>query len=72
MTQWRAPLLAAFAVAAAALIASALLFMRDGVAPAKAVIAALGPAVLFGFIGLAARYPCRALPLRISSISSSR
>lgn len=70
MTQWRAPLLAAFAVAAAALIASALLFMRDGVAPAKAVIAALGPAVLFGFIGLAARYPCRALPLRISSISS--
>jgi len=69
VTQWRTPLLAAFAVAAAALIASTLLFMRDGVDGPRATIAALGPSLLFGFIGLAARYPCKALPLRSTEIS---
>ncbi|HXI11069.1 MAG TPA: histidine kinase [Thermoanaerobaculia bacterium] len=69
MTEWRAPLLAAFAVAAASLIASTLLFIRDGVTAPQATLAALGPSLLFGFIGLAARYPCKVLPLRSTDIS---
>jgi hypothetical protein len=57
------------AVAGAALLASAFYLIRDGVGFATAIAAALPPSIVFGFIGLASRYTCRALPLRSSPFS---
>lgn len=54
-------------VAAAALAASTLLLTRAGVAPGAAAAVALPPSLLLGFIGLASRYSCRAMPLRRTS-----
>jgi two-component system, LytTR family, sensor histidine kinase AlgZ len=55
------------AVALAAFTVSAFFLSRS-----MPVVLALGlsvpPAILFGFIGLAARYPCRAMPLRSTSV----
>lgn len=62
----------AYAIAAVAVIAfsaSAFMLMRSGVAPADAIVASFGPAILFGFIGFAARFACRGVPLRGSSFS---
>ncbi|HVS32187.1 MAG TPA: histidine kinase [Thermoanaerobaculia bacterium] len=67
MSQWRPVLLAIAAVAVAAAGASTLLLMRDGMAVESALMLSIGPSVLFGFIGVAARYPCRAMPLRSTS-----
>lgn len=55
------------AIAAAALVTSWFLLVRQGLEPGTAFAAAVPPSLLFGFIGLAARYPCRAMPLRTSS-----
>jgi len=55
------------AIASAALISSWFLLVRQGMDPVVAFGAAIPPSLLFGFIGLAARYPCRATPLRTSS-----
>ena len=60
----RIGLYAAAAVAVAALISSAFLLTRQGFTVSNAVVAALPPSIVFGFIGLASRYPCRAIPLR--------
>jgi two-component system, LytTR family, sensor histidine kinase AlgZ len=65
----RVALYAAGVVAAAALIAASLLLMRHGYVVGTAVAAALPPSLLFGFIGLASRYPCQAMPLRTTSFS---
>ncbi len=54
------------AVGSAALVASVFLLWRGGNTTGLAFAAALPPAIVFGFIGLAARYPCRTMPLRRS------
>lgn len=58
------------AVVAAALATSMLLLWAKGIAPGLALAAALPPSLLLGFIGLASRYLCRAMPLRTSSRQS--
>jgi len=60
----KAWLYAGGAVAGAALLCSIVLLKRPGVPLAVALLAALPPSLLLGGIGLAARYPCRAMPLR--------
>src|SRR5688500_4987450 len=55
------------ALASAALVASVFLLWRGGNTTGLGFVAALLPSIVFGFIGLAARYPCRALSLRRSS-----
>ncbi len=65
----RVALYGAGVVAGAAMINSLLLLLRQGFAPAVAFMAALVPSLLFGFIGLASRYPCRAMPLRTTSFT---
>jgi two-component system sensor histidine kinase AlgZ len=52
------------AVAAAALLASYTLLARPGVPPGTVLLAALAPSLVLGVVGLAARYPCRSMPLR--------
>ncbi len=49
---------------AIALLISIALLTRPEVPLGTAVVAALPPSLLLGVIGLAARYPCRAMPLR--------
>jgi two-component system, LytTR family, sensor histidine kinase AlgZ len=66
--QMRAASYFAAAVSGTALAAAALLLSRS-VAPATAVLAALAPSLILGLAALAARYPCRALPLRKSSVT---
>jgi len=61
----RIALYAIAAVAAAALLSSVALL--KGVPFIDAVMAALPPSIVIGVIGLAARYPCRAMPLRRTS-----
>ncbi|HUP46437.1 MAG TPA: histidine kinase [Thermoanaerobaculia bacterium] len=63
----RAVVYAVAGLAGAALAASAFLLSRGGVNPGVALMASLPPAVLLGFLALAARYPCRTMPLRRSS-----
>ena len=65
----RIGLYAAGAVAAAALISSAFLLTRQDFTVGDAVVAALPPSLVFGFIALASRYPCRALPLRKAGLT---
>jgi two-component system, LytTR family, sensor histidine kinase AlgZ len=55
------------ALASAALVASMFLLWRGGSKTGLGFVAALLPSIVFGFIGLAARYPCRAMSLRRSS-----
>jgi two-component system sensor histidine kinase AlgZ len=55
------------AVAAAALASSAFLLWSRGVSPPLAIAAGLPPSLLLGFIGVASRYVCRAMPLRTTS-----
>ncbi|HEY3053646.1 MAG TPA: histidine kinase [Thermoanaerobaculia bacterium] len=62
-------LYAVAAVTAAALVSSVLLLWRPGAAIGPIVLAALAPSLLLGFIGLASRYLCRAMPLRSSSVT---
>ncbi|HEV8658091.1 MAG TPA: histidine kinase [Thermoanaerobaculia bacterium] len=52
------------AVTAAALVSSVLLLWRPDVPIGPIVVAALAPSLVLGFIGLASRYLCRAMPLR--------
>lgn len=58
---------AAASLGAVALVVSVYLLTRGGVAAGVAIAAALPPAGLLGLAGLAARFPCRAIPLRRSS-----
>lgn len=58
-----AALYALLAVAAAAIGIATLVLMQQKVSPAAAAGIAVVPGVLFGAIGLASRYACRALPL---------
>ena len=55
-------------IAAVAFASSALLLFREG-SGGRAAIAAVMPSIVLAFLGLAARYPCRAIPLRSSSAS---
>lgn len=66
-TRGRIALYGIAAIGSAALVASVFLLWRGGNTTGLAFAAALPPAIVFGFIGLAARYPCRAMPLRRSS-----
>ena len=70
MTGERVPVAfyALLAVAAAALGIATLVLMQQGVAPASAAGIALVPSLLFGVIGLASRFACRALPLSRNSL----
>lgn len=65
----RIGLYAAGSVAAAALISAAFLLTRQGFTVGGAVIAAVVPSLIFGFVALASRYPCRALPLRTAGLT---
>ncbi|HKO55703.1 MAG TPA: histidine kinase [Thermoanaerobaculia bacterium] len=58
------------AVAAAALASSSFLLWTRGTPASVAVIAALPPSLLLGFIGLASRFLCRAMPIASSSRAS--
>ncbi len=69
MSQWRPVLLAIAAIAVAAAGASTLLLVRDGMPVESALMLSVGPSLLFGFIGVASRYPCRAMPLRSTSMT---
>ena len=50
------------AVAAVALISSVSLLWRSGASVSTIALAALPPSLLLGFISLASRYLCRAMP----------
>src|SRR5712691_1198412 len=67
MRRGQLELYAVGAVTAAALISSVLLLWRPGTALGTIALAAIAPSLLLGFIGLASRYLCRALPLRSTS-----
>lgn len=54
---------------AVALVCSVTLLTRPEVPLGKAVVAAFEPSLLLGIIALAARYACRAMPLRKTPIS---
>jgi histidine kinase len=54
-------------VAVAAMVSSVLLLWRRGTPLGTVVLASIGPSLLLGFIGLASRYLCRAMPLRSTS-----
>jgi two-component system sensor histidine kinase AlgZ len=58
------------AASAAALATSGFLVWSAGVNAGLAIAAALPPSLLLGFIGLASRYLCRAMPLRGGSRAS--
>ena len=58
------------AVAAAALVSTTVLLWRAGAPLTPIVLAALAPSLLLGFISLASRYLCRAMPLRTSSATT--
>lgn len=57
-------LYAAVTITAAALLISVGLLKRPAISFGAAALAALPPSLLLGIIGLAARYPCRSMPLR--------
>ena len=56
------------AVALAAFVVSAFLLSRS-MPVGTALYAAGAPSLLFGFLGLAARYPCKTTPLRTTSVT---
>lgn len=66
-TRGRIALYGGGAIAATALATSVFLLARHTGAAGGAIVAALPPSIVLAFIGLAARYPCRAMPLRRSS-----
>lgn len=70
MRRGQLALYAVGAVTAAALGMSGFLLWSSGVNAGLALAAALPPSVLLGFIGLASRYLCRAMPLRGGSRAS--
>jgi hypothetical protein len=57
-------LYAAAAITTASVLTSVALLTKPDVSLATAVAASFPPSLLLGVIGLASRYPCRALPLR--------
>ena len=65
----RLALYAQLAVAAAAMLASVALLKRPGVTVASAALFAVLPSLVLGIIGLAARFPVRATPLRRASVA---
>lgn len=65
----RVGLYAVAVVSATALVSSAFVLTRQGVDAQTAVAAAVPPSLLFGIIGLASRFACRALPLRDTGFS---
>lgn len=62
------PVYALLAVTAAALGIATLVLMQQGVPPSSAAGIALVPSLLFGIVGLASRFACRALPLGRNSL----
>jgi sensor histidine kinase YesM len=54
-------------ITAAAMISSILLLWKPPAPAGPIVLASIAPAILLGFIALAARYLCRAMPLRTTS-----
>ena len=69
MNQWRPVLLAITAIAVAAAGASTLVLTREGLPAGRALFLSVGPSLLFGFIALGSRYPCRSTPLRSTSLT---
>ena len=67
VTRGRLALYGIGALGTAALITSVFLLWRSGTTVGLGLLAALPPSIVFGFIGLAARYPSRAMPLRRST-----
>ncbi|MDQ6800551.1 MAG: histidine kinase [Acidobacteriota bacterium] len=65
----RLGLFAVGAWTAVALLCSVALVTRPEVPLSKAIVAAFQPSLLLGIIALAARYPCRAMPLRKTPFS---
>ena len=65
----RLALYALGAATAAAMLASVALLKRPAVSMAAAVLAALLPSLVLGILGLAARFPVRAMPLRRAGFS---
>jgi two-component system, LytTR family, sensor histidine kinase AlgZ len=57
------------AIAALATLSSVVLLRPPDVSIGAMILAALPPSILLGFLALAARYPCRALPLRRSGVA---
>ena len=58
------------ALTAAALASSVFLLSTKGVPTTLAITAAFPPSLLLGFIGLASRYLCRAMPIHSTSRGS--
>jgi two-component system, LytTR family, sensor histidine kinase AlgZ len=69
LERMRLALYAQLAVAASALLASVALLKRSGVPVGKVALYAIVPSLVLGIIGLAARFPVRALPLRGTSVA---
>ncbi len=65
----RLALYAQLAVSAVAMLATVALLKRPGVPVATAALTALPPSLVLGLMGLAARFPCRAMPLRRTGVS---
>jgi two-component system, LytTR family, sensor histidine kinase AlgZ len=65
----RLALYAQLAVSAVAMLATVALLKWPGVPVATAALTALPPSLVLGLMGLAARFPCRAMPLRRTSVS---
>jgi two-component system sensor histidine kinase AlgZ len=65
----RLALYAQLAVAAVAMLATVALLKRPGVTAGNAALMALAPSLVLGIMGLAARFPCRAMPLRRTAVS---
>src|SRR2546428_11710877 len=57
------------AIAGLATLSSVVRWRPPDVSIAAMILAALPPSILLGFLALAARYPCRALPLRRSGVA---
>lgn len=70
MKRGLADLYMAVAVAAIALISSVSLLWHSGAALSAIALAALPPSLLLGFISLASRYLCRAMPLRSTNVTA--
>ena len=65
----RLALYAQLAVTVAAVLATVALLKRPGVTAGNAALMALAPSLVLGIMGLAARFPCRAMPLRRTGVS---
>jgi LytS/YehU family sensor histidine kinase len=65
----RLALYAQLAVTVAAILATVAVLRRPGVTAGTAALMAIAPSLVLGIMGLAARFPCRAMPLRRTAIS---